>query len=58
MKYYLSIDQGGSKTDALIFTQEGRILAFADDRDLRAPGESYYQLQGRWIRYAAEIKIS
>ena len=54
MKYYLSIGQGGSKTDALIFTQEGRILAFADDRDLRAPGESYYQLQGRWIRYAAE----
>lgn len=54
MKYYLSIDQGGSKTEALIFNEEGQILAFGDDRDLRVPGESYYQLQGRWIRYAAE----
>lgn len=54
MKYYLSIDQGGSKTEALIFDQEGQILAFADDRDFRVPGESYYEMQGRWIRYAAE----
>ena len=54
MKYFLAIDQGGSKTEALIFGQDGRILAFADDRDLRVPGESYYSLQGRWIRYAAE----
>lgn len=54
MKYYLSIDQGGSKTEALIFTNEGQILAFADDRDFRKPGESYAQMQGCWIRYAAE----
>ena len=54
MKYYLSSDQGGSKTEALVFNEEGCILAFGDDRDLRVPGESYYQLQGRWIRYAAE----
>lgn len=54
MKYFLSIDQGGSKTEALIFSHEGHILAFADDRDLREPGESYIKMQGRWIRYAAE----
>lgn len=54
MKYYLAIDQGGSKTEALIFTDAGSILAFADDRGLRKPGESYAALQGRWIRYAAE----
>lgn len=54
MKYYLSIDQGGSKTEALIFTNEGNILAFADDRDFRKPGESYAQMQGCWIRCAAE----
>lgn len=58
MKYYVAIDQGGSKTEALIFTDEGRILAFADDRDLRKPGESYYKLQGRWIRYAAEKALA
>lgn len=54
MKFFLAIDQGGSKTEALIFSENGQILAFADDRDLRVPGESYYSLQGRWIRYAAE----
>lgn len=54
MKCYLAIDQGGSKTEALIFDQEGHILAFADDRDFRVPGESYYEMQGRWIRYATE----
>lgn len=53
-KYYLAIDQGGSKTEALIFEENGSILAFADDRDLRKPGESYYSRQGEWIRYAAE----
>lgn len=57
MKYYLSIDQGGSKTEALIFTDKGNILAFGDDRGLREPGESYARMQGRWIRYAAEAAL-
>lgn len=54
MKCYLAVDQGGSKTEAVIFTEEGRILSFADDRGLRGIGESYYTMQGRWIRLAAE----
>lgn len=54
MKCYLAVDQGGSKTEAVIFTEEGRILSFADDRSLRGPGESYQKMQGRWLRFAAE----
>lgn len=54
MKCYLAVDQGGSKTEAVIFTEEGRILSFADDRGLRGPGESYLAMQGRWLRFAAE----
>lgn len=58
MNYYLAVDQGGSKTEALVFNELGQILAFADDRDLRVPGDSYYKLQGRWIRYAAEKALN
>lgn len=54
MRYYLGIDQGGSKTEALIFNQEGHIIAYGDDRDFRKPGESYAKMQGTWIKYAAE----
>lgn len=54
MKCYLAVDQGGSKTEAVVFTEEGRILSFADDRGLRGPRESYQAMQGRWIRFAAE----
>ncbi|MDR1061526.1 MAG: hypothetical protein LBL83_10055 [Clostridiales bacterium] len=54
MKRFLAVDQGGSKTEALVFSENGEILAFADDRDARAPGESYRSSQGRWIRCATE----
>ena len=54
MKYYLAIDQGGSKTEAVVFTDTGHILAFGDDRGLRNHGESYLAMQGTWIRLAAE----
>lgn len=54
MRHFLAVDQGGSKTEAIIFREDGAILAFEDDRDIRLPGESYAQKQGAWIRAAAE----
>ncbi|MDR1000717.1 MAG: hypothetical protein LBL96_07970 [Clostridiales bacterium] len=57
MKYFVSIDQGGSKTEALIFSEQGEILAVADDRGIRKHGESYFEKQGFWIRIATEKAI-
>ena len=54
MNYYLAIDQGGTKTDALLLTREGKILARVDDRDIRQHGENFNNMQGRFIRHVAE----
>lgn len=57
MKYFLGIDQGGSKTEAVLCDDSGHILAFEDDRGHRNPGESYAKMQGYWLRCAAEKAV-
>ena len=51
--YYLAVDQGGTKTEAAVFTEQGRILGVGDDRDRRMPDERYTQIQREMIGIAA-----
>ena len=37
MKYYIAIDAGGTKTDSVLFDQEGHVLA----RDLRRGANAF-----------------
>jgi len=47
------VDQGGTKTEAAVFTDQGRILGVGDDRDRRTPDERYAQVQREMIGVAA-----
>ena len=58
MKYFAAVDQGGSKTEALVFNDAGEILAFGDDRSIRKPGESYAKMQGAWIAAAVTAALN
>ncbi len=54
MRYLMGIDQGGTKTDAVIVREDGLILGRGDDRAVRSPNENYVASQARFIRHAAE----
>jgi len=54
MQYHLAIDQGGTKTDALVFTQDGSILGIGNDRAIRTHSDNYQAQQAQFIRVAAE----
>lgn len=52
MKYYIAIDAGGTKTDSVLFDQEGHVLA----RDLSAARTPL--TWGRWKRPRASAGLS
>lgn len=58
LRYYLAIDQGGTKTDAIVFTRDGEILAHGNDRAIRSPEENYTRQQAQFIRVAADNALS
>jgi N-acetylglucosamine kinase-like BadF-type ATPase len=56
MRGYLAIDQGGTKTEALLFRSDGEIIARGNDRHMRTI-ETYADFsasQGRYMRIAYE----
>lgn len=58
MGFYLAIDQGGTKTDAIVVSASGDILSAGNDRTIRAYGENYALNQAQFIRLAAGNALS
>lgn len=54
LRFFLAIDQGGTKTDAIVFTSDGEILSQGNDRKIRSSDENYTRQQAQFIRLAAE----
>ena len=48
--FLIAIDQGGTKTDVLVLTNTGEILAYADDRDIREFNDHFEDKRYFYIR--------
>lgn len=58
MDFYLAIDQGGTKTDAVIVASNGEIIGYGNDSDIRYPGEDYMAEQARFLQTASNNALS